>query len=56
MLDTESCEDDFVYVWGEGTLDELQQIIDEYRKLGFNKVWPGYENSTLCMQKMREEE
>jgi hypothetical protein len=41
----------FVTVWGDGTLDELQEIIDHYRSLGFNKVWHGHENSTLCIEK-----
>ena len=45
---------DFVAVWESGTLEELQEIIDHYKKLGFNKVWHGHDNSTLCIQKVKE--
>lgn len=54
MLETEDL-DGFVYVWVDGTLDELLAIVDEYRALGFNKVWHGFENSTLCIQKTEKE-
>lgn len=54
MFEVEEVDDSFVYVWDSGSLDELQAIIDHYRELGFNKVWYGYDNSTLCLQKIEE--
>lgn len=44
----------FVLVWGDGSLDELQILIDHYRRLGFDRVWHGDQNSTLCIQKTKE--
>lgn len=45
---------EFVFLRGNGTVDELQWIIDHYKKLGFNRVWHGHENSTLCIQKIKD--
>lgn len=53
MLEVEDLGD-FVYVWGDGTLEDLIAIIRKYEGLGFNKVWHGHENSTLCIQKIEE--
>lgn len=41
----------FVYIWGDGSLEELQILIKNYKELGFNKVWHGEQNSTLCIQR-----
>lgn len=54
-LDSNGKFADWVTMFGDCTLDELQEVIDHYRKLGFNKVWHGNENSTLCIQRMKDE-
>ena len=53
MLEVEDLGD-FVYVWGDGTLEDLIAIIQKYKELGFNQVWHGYDNSTLCIQKIKD--
>lgn len=48
MLEVDE-EENCVFVWGDGSIDELLVIIKEYKDQGFNKVLHGDQNSTLCL-------
>jgi hypothetical protein len=46
--------EDSVIVFGSGDLEDLLKIIHAYKDKGFNFVWYGEDNSTLCLGKVEE--
>lgn len=44
-------DEGYVLVWGDLPLDEMLKILERYKKKGFNWVWTGSDNSTICIAK-----
>lgn len=47
----EKGDPNFAILWGDCTLPQAIAFLEHYRRLGFNEVCVGQENSTLCVSR-----